>query len=69
MVRRGVNPLLLRQLTRGEYVVDPRVVAEAILTRMPRVRFGGGSLSGVLVSPEGPYAFAVRPHEDGRSPC
>ena len=63
MVGTGMNPFLLRQMTRGEYVVDPRAVAEAMLTRLPRERSFGGP-SGVLVSLERD-PLAGRSPEDG----
>ena len=65
MVGTGMNPFLLRQLTRGEYVVDPRAVAEAMLTRLPRERSLGGR-SEMLVSLERD-PFPGGSEEDG--PC
>ncbi len=65
MVRSSMNPFLLRQLARGEYVVDPYAVAEAMLTRLPRQRSIGRVASGVLVALERVDRFVTRSEEDG----
>jgi hypothetical protein len=64
MGRAATNPFLLRQLARGEYVVDAHAVADAIITRMATGN-AGAWLSGVLVPAELAGGFSVGPEEAG----
>jgi hypothetical protein len=60
MVRTGLNPTLATAVARGQYVVNERAVAEAILRRSetrPR--------SGVLVSSQALDHLPARSEEDG----
>ena len=61
MLQTTMNPFLLRQLARGEYEVDPRAVAEAMLTRLPRQR----TASRMFVPLGRLDRFVIAPEEDG----
>lgn len=62
MAPSGIDPELRRLVAEGRYVVDPRVVAEAILQRLRDRR-----LSRVLVAPEllNGRAVGVDEHDAG----
>jgi hypothetical protein len=59
-----MNPFLHQQLTRGDYVVDPSAVAEAMLSTMPRER-SLGSVSRMLVALKRADRLIVSPEENG----
>ena len=63
MARTRMNPFLLRLLSRGEYVVEPTAVAEAMLMRLPRERSGGGGVSRMLVTLKRADGLAALPQE------
>jgi hypothetical protein len=65
MVRTGMSPFLVRLLSRGEYVVDARAVAEAMLARMPCERSLGRGVSRVLVALKRTERLVAPPEEDG----
>jgi hypothetical protein len=52
VVSTGGDPSLRERIARGEYVVDPRAVAEAMLSAAGRARTEGLWRSTVLVAPE-----------------
>jgi hypothetical protein len=60
MVRTGLNPTLATAVARGQYVVNERAVAEAILRRSETRR-----RSGVLVSSQALDHLPARSEEDG----
>ena len=61
MVRTGLNPTLATAVARGQYVVNERAVAEAMLRRRSETR----RRSGVLVSAQALDHLPARSEEDG----
>jgi hypothetical protein len=62
LMRAGIDPVLVARVERGEYEVDARAVAEAMVSRF----CGGPSL--VLVAPQPFDGPAVGAHEHEPAP-